>query len=746
MVAALLPLNIGCSIVEAKKNSNESGQGDPNSITQLVIQDLHSDEIAKRINALSSTFSSAAASGIKISEAYDKGNNEQKVELLLDLAKEMSLAQSYNRVTDKVLLKSGEAVKKYPHPLLLNNYASLLLGAGYAQDALFFYKEAEGQQPGNPMLLTNIANACLELDDFSAAEQYAKKALQVSNDYGPAYQVLTTIHLKNGNSELAAETMVKSARHCFNDITIYHFESFLSAVSELDPLEDEYPLKEEYIEELYKIATSNVDTRAADVSSDTPGSQLSLKSFPQFGDLVEAYPILEEETTLLQGKLGKVNAEYDKFYNAINEHFEDGPKPSKSVFPVIDNIRQIYTYNILNSYYDFRIRQIEERYREKLDDLQLEEEESLQKISDKYYEKKEQAEQDSDEAAGKILVELLTSLNGNQMPHISQYNNKLLLGAVLDVECSKETYDTGNKYARGKIQLLQNQYNETKQLLEEYWLRIGGLIKYITDENVYQQICLERERYVYDIIGRPISELESMSNLLKYKKEDISAKERELAILQNSVGMGMEALNQLEKQADEEKKKREEAEKAAKEGVGRFIPDIEKEAITIYPETTDMGAFGFEVSSETLGFNASIATDGDAINVNAGGGASLGPANVSGDVEGNLTDESITVNTAIGVQAEASVDKLAGGELKKALGNISIKASSGAKLGGYMQISGGEVKDRGILYVRETGGSVGLFSRTEKVVVKKSIMTGVAIKTKTVKYKFLFGTFEHRAD
>ena len=40
--------------------------------------------------------------------------------------------------------------------------------------------------------------------------------------------------------------MVKSAKHCFNDITIHHFDSFLEAVAELDPEVDEYPLIDVY--------------------------------------------------------------------------------------------------------------------------------------------------------------------------------------------------------------------------------------------------------------------------------------------------------------------------------------------------------------------------------------------------------------------------------------------------------------------------------------------------------------------
>ena len=53
----------------------------------------------------------------------------------------------------------------------------------------------------------------------------------------------------------------------------------------------------------------------------------------------------------------------------------------------------------------------------------------------------------------------------------------------------------------------------------------------------------------------------------------------------------------------------------------------------------------------------------------------------------------------------------------------------------------GTIADRGIIYIRESGGTIGNFGKSERVVVRKSTITGLAIKEKSTKYKFGIGSF-----
>ena len=53
------------------------------------------------------------------------------------------------------------------------------------------------------------------------------------------------------------------------------------------------------------------------------------------------------------------------------------------------------------------------------------------------------------------------------------------------------------------------------------------------------------------------------------------------------------------------------------------------------------------------------------------------------------------------------------------------------------------ITDIGKIHVRETGGTVGNFGKAKKITVKKSLISGVAIKSTTTKYNFKFVSFEY---
>lgn len=298
---------------------------------------------------------------------FNKADAERKSVMALEMARDMAIVETFDLTTDEMFVLSGEAVKAYPHPLLLNNFGAMVYERIGEQEGLKLFLLALNQEPDNPIILTNIANIYIELEDFSSAEEYAKRALQTQEDYGPAYQVMTTIHLKNENSMLAAETMIKSAKHGFNDLTMYHFDSFLSAVDSLDPLVDEYPLKEEFLDLLYTIAKENVDTLEQNTSIDIPEAQLKLKSFPQItsvDNLGNSYKYLGEELSKIMG-LHSASMEFNMNYvGAYNDYFYSSQEGKDGVYPVKKNIRQAYAYEVIKSFYKFKIDKVKAKYLE----------------------------------------------------------------------------------------------------------------------------------------------------------------------------------------------------------------------------------------------------------------------------------------------------------------------------------------------------------------------------------------------
>ena len=733
LVLTILVLSTGCS-------SNIIEEGNNESYNQVVAA----------IDQITVPFSSGGVDTLngeklsKFAQKFKNSNDKERSRLALEMADDMAIAEFYGIINAEMMVMAGAAVKAYPHPLLLNNYGAMVLDAVGAEDALLLFQMAAAQAAENPVILTNLANIFMELDDFSSAEQYANQALAATNDFGPAYQVLTTIHLKNNNSILAAETMVKSAKHCFNDITQYHFDSFLYAVAELDPEKDEYPLKEEFLKELYDIAKENVDTLDNGKGSDTLGAQLKLRPFPQITgpeNLMKSEAYLDEEF----GKIGAARSAAEKrrsAYGNADDSFYDMGNPREGTYPVIKNMRQIYAMKVMTSFYTYKLQQLKVKYNQEFDTSYGKRNEELDKLDAIYDEKVVQAEKEMEEAEADFWVDLISALDGGKLPDVDKLQQTVIVKPTLGVLKQREELQSYKMNANDIIDISQNYYDEMKQILEEYWLKTGGLLKYIIDEDAFYDLSIGREVFIYENVVQPLWELESLAGTLNSEQENLYNAERMLQVL-------LDAFLANKKEMDAAKAEEEKENKEAFNG-GEIVPDIEKEALSTYPEIGDHGTLGVE--ADLFGVvGASAQYNGENV--------SLGVDSIAGSVGGsyNTFDGSTNASAVHGVTAIGSTDwfkdtkavtkALANtgslGKATSALGKIGFGFSGGKKTGEYAEMdSNKKITDRGSVYVRESGGSVSLFGRSEKIEVRKSYITGVAIKTKTTKYKFMFATYE----
>lgn len=723
------------------------------------------NRLADRVDAISASFeTSGSATGNSVTEdsstgnsasgdstsgesasygenkAFDQADDRQRAAIALDMADDMALSQTFNLVTNDMLVMAGKAVKAYPHPILLNNYAAMLLGNGNTGDALYFFKLSLNQEPNNTILLTNIANVYLDMENYSEAEKYAKRALAATEDYGPAYQVLTTIHLKNGNSELAAETMVKSAKHCFNSITMYHFGSFLDAVMALDPAEDEYPLKEEYISELYDIAKENVDTKETNGDVDTPSGQIKIKPFPQISSadhLIKSREYLSDEREKISDKMSDAEQQYNKYYNALSDHLDKQEDTEAGVLPVKKNIRQVYAFMVLRSYYEYKVRQAEEKLYTKLDDLQTQRDEKLNKTAENYYTRTEEARNKTENASDQVLGELIAAMDGGKLPDPLKVYEASLIEMDIKIEQAEAEFTLSKQYVNEITTATQNCYDDMKQTLEEFWLRSGGLLKYLTIEDVFNQLDIEREKMVYEHIGMPFAVLEEQADFLTNKKDQLDSSKHDKQVLLDSLS-GVVA--EYEEVKEEEQRR-----------LDSIVPDIEKEAISEYPEKSALGDIGMEGGFFGL-LSGSIQYNGEKFSFEAD--TPLG--GIGG--ERSIVNEKVQkeVYYAAGARVEGSTEwltdsKLISGSLQTAgnagkaaakLGKISFGYTNGIKTGEYMTTDeNNRVIDRGMIHIREVGGEIWKFGKSKQVVVKKSYMTGVATKKTTTKYKFEFATY-----
>ena len=361
---------------------------------------------------------------------------------------------------------------------------------------------------------------------------------------------------KNENSILAAETMVKSAKHGFNDVTTYHFESFLSAVDSLDPLVDEYPLKEDFLDLLYTIAKENVDILNINDTIDTPEAQLQLKSFPQItslDNLANSYDYLEEELgKIIDLKFASIQFGMD-YIGAYNDYFYDTDEGGDGIYPVRKNLRQVYAYEVLKSFYEFKIEKIKARYLEdeskRYQDYRL----NYDNIAKAYDEKiagirleEEEIVKEWGKGSTSIsnLEDALTYFMSDFIEDGSEAGQKLVQLYVKECEIEVSRYkdflDIQELNSNALLASNHNQYNEIKQVLEEYWLKSSGLLKYISDEGLFYHYISEREAYVYNEVYDSLYPLTSEAMGLNMARGDLHSKE---VILENAkaTAAGMEA-------------------------------------------------------------------------------------------------------------------------------------------------------------------------------------------------------------
>lgn len=679
---------------------------------------------------------------------FNKSDAERKSVMALEMARDMAIVETFGLTTDEMFILSGEAVKAYPHPLLLNNFGAMVYNRIGEEEGLNLFLLALNQEPENPIILTNIANVFIEREDFTSAEEYAKRALQTQDDYGPAYQVMTTIHLKNENSMLAAETMIKSAKHCFNDVTMYHFDSFLSAVDSLNPLVDEYPLKEEFLDLLYTIAKENVDTLETNSSIDTPEAQLKLKSFPQITsveNLSNSYKYLDEELRkIMDLQYASIQLGMD-YVGDYNDYFYSIDEGKDGVYPVKKNIRQAYAYEVIKSFYEFKIDKVKAKYLEE-DSKRYSDFQDRYNNIDKAYEEKlvvinEEVKKVCEEwGKGSIgvtnLEDAINYLFTDFIMEGGEVSRKVMNLYVEECEIVVSKYkdflDIQEQDSNSVLTSTHKKYNEIKQILEEYWLKSSGILKYISDEGLFYHYVSEREVYVYNEIYDSIHSLSSEAISVSYAKNELHHKE---TVLENAraAATGVEAAMA-------------EARKWREHNGGDTTPDMERQELSTFPEKNVIG--DLQIGGSFFGlFGGSASFDGESLKITG-----ETPWEEVGYKKNFYTGET-TVHSLTGVKAEGDMGwftnkkavkealSKAGklGKLTKILGKMGFGYSNAERSGPFVTMdSRGNITDRGTIYSKSQGGQVFDVGKSDEFVVEKSYATGLSTTSTSSRYGFKF--------
>jgi tetratricopeptide (TPR) repeat protein len=437
--------------------------------------------------------------GTKAASNADDSDLKRMYALLVTT--QLSLAQAGEVSGDILTALACNTLEAFPeHPLVVNNAAAALFDAGEDADALTLFKQAAAAAPNDPIVLDNLAEVCLALGAWADAETYARKALDADNEFGPAWQTLTTVYLHDKAYEIAGETMFRSARYCWNETSEWQFESFLTDIEnmkgDLDEGEneypDEYPVRLEIIDLLYSAVIK--DVRVIYSEEDTPKGQLTLKALniPNSSDLMNrAYEDLSKQFTGLINKITTLISQRGKYANAesdIKYHLEKG-RPGRSNEKLL--ARQYYAFRVLSSYYSFMREKAAVDFKKKGKDWQEAYDKQHKIIDDNY-----------DRIAYSIKVRIDAAVEALDMAALSAAMEDGMKAAYEWIDDIVQL--DGEEYPKWK-KLFDAHYGVIKQNLEECWLKTGGILAYVGDEELFEYLKTDRELDINsamaDIVG-----------------------------------------------------------------------------------------------------------------------------------------------------------------------------------------------------------------------------------------------------
>ena len=789
-------------------------------------------------------------------EGYNPDDEKAAAEWALSVAGDMVSATIFDCVTPGLMNTAGLAVSVYAHTLVLNNYAGLL-GEQSPMDALFFYFAALEFEPRNPLILINIGMTYLDMEFYDAAKEFALMALEVNPECGQAYQILTMCHLKDGNSVLAAETLFKSTRDYFDELTIGMFDSYFEAVNELKYEGDtqsnfpEFPITDDIMDLLYEMARKYVDTAEVNESVDSPAMQLTVKSYPSFGDGEDIMNSMEDyERDLKSDHSDRERKLDDQLRELERKIFDQKGKPEE--LKIMHNMRQYYAYLTLEKYYNFQQRKkyFEWHYKyydeEKNNHYLFDEDVSkefdkqvsdtwhascaretaiINEMEDRIKQMEEQRDKECAEWMKRIedemkrlgiwlmnaeLLEERRSLDRHYQDLTDRIKEaKMRYMIRFYKQCQSDIgliFDLCKRYAIRLTDMDEAWYNENKQLMEEFWLKAGGILKYITDPEMLWLCEMLRERFVVRSVSimtyRHHSEkpLLSAGDFDDYYNGCIGGigwhvyGKYTVQLYYNSYNMYQEKIDELEQQLSEFYSSHPRLQPPTPVPFGGSPVEIEGGAIQEYKDPYAQPMQGFTVGGyyfrynsdgyswslpfddrgkheyagdrttiyerdrrlddfepverkeKPLSLRAASAYDATAKMINA----SEMPDKIS-EFAKKIMQKEIVLDNPSGPMGNIGAAKKIFGMFGDVMGYIGFaQAAADVRTSGSITYSKyvtrdsrGRVLDQGNVYERQVGGSIMGYGLERTTTVTKSKITGVATKKKSLTHKYKYGTMTY---
>jgi hypothetical protein len=286
----------------------------------------------------------------------------------------------------------------------------------------------------------------------------------------------------------------------------------------------------------------------------------------------------------------------------------------------------------------------------------------------------------------------------------------------------KKTWQSFINYYPMMMNIYKTHWSKESQLIEEEWLREGAMLQYFTDETVFTWAEIERRTGSYHDVAHLYGLLESSADDYYWGWEHCK----------NVWGVGTTETMNLYPEKGED----------VDDLLAVTLKNYEEDGLP--PIGVSLEKFGFGVGADFDGskinfalklqgqeYGASFDTDENSITI-------LKPAPRSAFEVGAEAAKG-HVNSIIGAHGDTAALLYNAGQLGKIISGDTTGAAVQRQT--YTTYNAdGRVTDRGIVTKQSIGADAGMAGVSSSTTVKRSLLTGVGIKTQAIQYKFMFAS------
>ncbi|MBP7175833.1 MAG: hypothetical protein KBA53_06400 [Thermoclostridium sp.] len=382
-------------------------------------------------------------------------------------------------------------------PTIVNNMACSLRSQGHLQDSLKLLSYANKLAPADIDIRINLGNTNLDMGNLEHANLWFSSVLDFDNDYGPAHEGLMLCYMAEKNYRVAMRHMIKAAKNCYTPA----LQKVYNKISNLEDYED---IRDDVLKGFSMADIAETYQRKRKDSGmdgiDVPANLLRIPNFPAYptaevfianvkntndfamslispglDQLKELDQILKQAEGLIgsfqSGGLGGL-LETMKNEGFVDSEQQENPGVEGGNLTLsLSYEREQFTMNLLGDYLDMKVDELTEEMDEKLADSE----------NDPLMDALARSERELD------------NRGDNEEAWLNAMKNNWGNSFALSNETIHANQVNINQHLNAFYQTVVPTYNNLKPELEEYWLRTGGIVKYVGDEQLFKALSLERK-------------------------------------------------------------------------------------------------------------------------------------------------------------------------------------------------------------------------------------------------------------